>query len=131
VTLPDFLTIEDVLWIHEQQLELYGGQAGVRDRDLLESAIGMAQQTFGGEFLHEDLFAMAAAYAFNIAENQPFIDGNKRTALEACLDFLDLNGIVLVDPAGKLFDAMIAMATKALTKEGMAALLRNLPRETE
>jgi death on curing protein len=76
VTPPDFLTLDDVLWIHEQQLELYGGQAGVRDRRLLESAVGMPQQTFGGEFLHDDLFAMAAAYAFHIAENQPFLDGN-------------------------------------------------------
>jgi death-on-curing protein len=86
---PDFLSLEDVLWIHEQQLELYGGQAGVRDQGLLESAIGMPRQTFGGDFVHEDHFSMAAAYAFHIGENQPFIDGNKRTALEACLTFLD------------------------------------------
>ena len=62
MTEPDFLSLEDVLWIHEQQLELYGGQAGLRDPGLLESAIGMPRQTFGGDFVHEDHFAMAAAF---------------------------------------------------------------------
>jgi death-on-curing protein len=128
---PDFLTLEDVLWIHQQQLELYGGQAGVRDQGLLESAIGMPRQTFGGDFVHDELFAMAAAYAFHIAENQPFIDANKRTALEACVAFLDLNGIVILDPDGKLYDAMMGLATRSMTTQGMADLLRKLPRGDE
>jgi death on curing protein len=129
VSEPEFLTVEDVLSMHEQQLELYGGQSGIRDRALLQSAVGMPQQTFGGELLHEDLFAMAAAYAFHIAENQPFLDGNKRTALEACVVFLDLNGVVVIDPDGKLFDAMIALSSKTLTKVGLASLLRSLPQD--
>jgi death on curing protein len=91
---PVFLTVDDVLWVHDRQLELFGGQAGLRDAGLLDSAVGMASQTFDGELLHSDLFEQAAAYAFHIAENQPFLDGNKRTALEASLDFLDLNGTV-------------------------------------
>ena len=64
---PDFLSVEDVILLHDTQLARYGGAAGIRDRDLLESAVGMAQASFGGEYLHADLFAMAAAYAFHIA----------------------------------------------------------------
>ena len=127
---PVFLTVNDVLWIHEQQLDLFGGHAGLRDEGLLESAVGMASQTFDGELLHADLFEQAAAYVFHIAENQPLLDGNKRTALEACLDFLDLNGTVVEDPGGELYDAMIGLATKAVSKREFANLLRRLARES-
>jgi death on curing protein len=126
VSEPVFLDIDDVLLIHEEQLPRYGGSRGIRDRGLLESAVAMPRATAGGAFAHEDLFAMAAAYAFHIAQNQPFIDGNKRTGLLAALVFLDLNGIVLNDPAGKLYDAMIAVAERRLDKPGVAALLRDL-----
>lgn len=61
---------------------------------------------------------MAAAYAFHIAENQPFVDGNKRTALNAALVFLDLNGFIVHDPEGRLHDAMIAISSRALDKRG-------------
>lgn len=75
---PRFLSLDEVFEIQARMLEAYGGQAGVRDRASLESAVGMPTQTFGGVFVHADLFEMAAAYAFHIAENQPFVDGNKR-----------------------------------------------------
>lgn len=78
-----FLSPEDVLSLHEMQIERYGGSAGIRDRGLLESAIGQPQASFGGEYVHHGFYEMAAAYAFHIAENQPFVDGNKRTALTA------------------------------------------------
>jgi death-on-curing protein len=103
VTDPVFLDVEDVLLIHEEQLPRYGGSAGVRDRALLESAVTMPRATAGGEFAHGDLFAMAAAYAFHIAQNQPFVDGNKRTGLLAALVFLDLNGVAIADPEGRLY----------------------------
>jgi prophage maintenance system killer protein/DNA-binding phage protein len=80
---PVFLDVEDVLLIHEEQLRRYGGSLGLRDRGLLESAVAMPRATASGELLHENLFAMAAAYAFHIAQNQPFVDGNKRTGLLA------------------------------------------------
>lgn len=89
---PDFLTVEEVLIIHDEQIEEYGGIHGIRDKGLLESAVMMAQASFGGEYLHQNLFEMAAAYAFHIAENQSFFDGNKRTALVSALVFLDING---------------------------------------
>ena len=85
---PEFLDLADVLLIHEEQLARYGGSAGLRDQGLLESAIAMPQATFGGAFVHEDLFAMAAAYAFHITENQPFVGGNKRTGVLAAVVFL-------------------------------------------
>jgi hypothetical protein len=87
-----------VLALHDDQLRLFGGSAGVRDRGALESAVATPEATFDDEFLHEDLFQMAAAYAFHIAENQPFVDGNKRTGLNAALVFLDVNGWVVLDP---------------------------------
>lgn len=68
---PDFLDLEDVLLIHREQLARFGGGDGLRDQGLLESAIATPRATFGGRFVHESLFAMAGAYAFHIAENQP------------------------------------------------------------
>lgn len=92
-TEPEFLTVEDVLQIHDEQLSAYGGATGIRDQALLESAVAMPQAFFGEAYLHKDLPHMAAAYAFHIAQNQPFLDGNKRTGLVAALVFLDLNGV--------------------------------------
>lgn len=123
---PEFLEVEDVLDLHAQQLVIYGGGFGVRDRSLLESAVAMPKAGFGGQFVHGDLFEMAAAYAFHIAQNQPFIDGNKRTALLAALVFLDLNGVVIKDPQEVLYDAMIAIAERRLGKVELAKVLREL-----
>ncbi len=126
---PDFLDVDDVLLIHEEQLARYGGGAGIRDAGLLDSALGTPRATFGGGFVHEDLFAMAAAYAFHIAQNQPFLDGNKRTGLLAALVFLDLNGVLVPDPEGRLFAAMIAIAERRVDKDGFAVLLRELAQD--
>ena len=123
---PDFLSVEDVIQIHDEQIAAYGGAAGVRDRGLLESAVAMPRASFGEAYLHEDLAHMAAAYAFHIAQNQPFLDGNKRTGLVAALVFLDLNGITVLDPQEKLYDAMIAIAERRMDKDGLAELLRGL-----
>ena len=123
---PVFLDVEDVLLMHEEQLAVYGGAAGVRDAALLESAIGMPRATAGAEFAHEDLFAMAAAYAFHIAQNQPFVDGDKRTGLLAAIVFLDLNGVAIRDPGGQLYAAMIAVAERRMDKTGLAGTVRGL-----
>jgi death-on-curing protein len=100
----DFLDIPDLLRIHADQVDLYGGEHGVRDPGLLESATAQPRATFGGEFLHGDVFDMAAAYLFHIVQNHPFIDGNKRTGLMAALVFLDLNGVEIDAPKGSLYD---------------------------
>jgi death on curing protein len=75
---PVFLTLDDVLEIHEQQIERYAGSHGLRDTGALESAVATPQATFGGKYLHGSLYLMAAAYLFHITQNHPFIDGNKR-----------------------------------------------------
>lgn len=121
---PEFLDLADVLLIHEEQLARYGGSAGLRDQGLLESAIAVPHATFGGAFVHDGLFMMAAAYAFHIAENQPFVDGNKRTGVLAAVVFLELNGFIVQEPPSGFYDAMIAVAERRLTKEGLAELLR-------
>jgi death-on-curing protein len=121
-----FLTLEEVLELHEMQLERYGGALGIRDSGLLESAVMMAQASFGGAYVHTDIYEMAAAYAFHIAENQPFIDGNKRTALSAALVFLDWHRIELNDSDDELYDAMIHLAQKKVDKAGLARLFQKL-----
>lgn len=123
---PEFLSVDDVLEIHKKQLDAFGGIDGIRDTSLLESAVMTPQASFGGEYLHNGLFEMAAAYAFHIAENQPFLDGNKRTALTAKLVFLDINGIEIIDPNMRLYDTMISIANKEIDKNAMAELLAEL-----
>lgn len=123
---PLFLTIEEILALHDDQLRLFGGAAGIRDGNALESAVMTPASTYDGAFLHDDLFHMAAAYAYHIAESQPFIDGNKRTALNAALVFLDVNGWIVSDPDMHLFQAMIDISSRALDKHGLGLLLRRL-----
>lgn len=125
---PVFLTDEEVRAIHAAQIEEFGGTHGIRDEGLLSSAVAAPAATFDGNYLHADIFEMAAAYAFHIAENQPFLDGNKRVALETALVFLDLNGHPVADPGGQLYDAMIAIARHELDRAGLARLLASLPR---
>ena len=126
---PAFLTLAEVLEIHHLQIELFGGSHGIRDHGLLESALAMPESSFGGEFLHPTLFAMAAAYAYHIAENQPFIDGNKRAALGAALVFLELNKISINDRKGRLYEAMMAIAARQMSKDGLAFLFADLARK--
>lgn len=122
----EFLEVADVMAFHATQLARYGGLEGVRDAGLLASAVAMPQATFGGEFLHDGVFSMAAAYAFHIAENQPFVDGNKRAALMAALVFLEINGVAVADPTGRLHGAMIDLSARRMDKAGLAALLGEL-----
>ena len=126
---PTFLTIAEVLEIHRKQLDAHGGIHGIREQSLLESAVMTPQASFGGEYLHKDIYEMAAAYAFHIAENQPFLDGNKRTALVSALAFLDLNGCIILDPAGRLYGMLIGISAHSADKYDLADLLRSLPTE--
>ena len=121
---PEFLEVEDVLQIHADQPERYGGLSGVRDLVLLESAVSMPRATYAGEFLHGDLFAMAAAYLFHITRNHPFLDGNKRTGAASALVFLDLHGIEVTASNDALYDLVIGMATGTAGKEMVERFLR-------
>ena len=122
----EFLSVADVEAIHALHLAAHGGSAGVRDRNLLDSAVAQPAATFGGEYLHEDLFAMAAAYLFHLAKNHPFVDGNKRAALAAALTFLDINGIAIDLPTPRLYDATMAVAEGKLGKDELAGMFREL-----
>jgi len=123
---PIFLTLAEVIDIHSNQIELYGGQNGVRDFGLLQSALAQPEASFAGQWLHEDIFLMAAAYAFHICQNHPFFDGNKRTALAGALVFLELNGISLDDPKSALLEAMLNIAKGSLSKKQFAQILKSL-----
>ena len=92
---PVFLHLAEVLAIHQDQIARYGGEAGIRDLSLLQSAVAMAQAGVGGQYLHGDLFEMAAAYLYHIVQNHPFVDGNKRTGAVTAIVFLAMNDITL------------------------------------
>lgn len=122
-----FLKVSHVIRLHREGLDTWGGQDGIRDSALLDSAVAMPQQSFGGEYLHSDLFAMAAAYAFHIAQNQPFIDGNKRAGTAAAFVFLRMHDI-RCDPSADelLYNELIRVSKGELSKEGLADVLRGL-----
>jgi death-on-curing protein len=119
---PLFLSLEEVLEIHRQQIERYGGASGVRDLSLLESAIAQPQASFSSEFLHASIPAMAAAYLFHICRNHPFIDGNKRVAANAAITFLLINDWEPTFTEDALVDTVLAVASSSMTKEGLVHL---------
>ena len=121
---PLFLDIERVLRTHLSMIEHYGGEDGVRDIGLLHSAIAMPQASFGGEFLHKDLFEMAAAYLYHIVQNHPFLDGNKRTGAAAAIIFLALNGVDLDADEDGLVDLTLDVARDKSGKQQIAELFR-------
>jgi death-on-curing protein len=93
---------------------------------LLQSALAMPGASFQDEWLHRDLFEMAAAYAFHLSQNHPFIYGNKRTAFASALVFLELNGLSIFDPGQRLYSAMIDVSSGKLDKPGLADVFRSL-----
>jgi death on curing protein len=121
---PEFLTLDEVLEIHRDQIERYGGSPGVRDVGLLESAVFMPQATFGGQFLHKDLFEMAAAYLFHLAQNHPFVDGNKRVGAVAAFVFLAINGQDLIAPPEDYEKMVLSVACGETGKETIADFLK-------
>lgn len=119
---PIFLTLDEVLYLHDESLRRFGGSEGVRDLGLVESALGSAQNAFW--YGKGDLFDIAAACAFHIAQSQAFLDGNKRTGTASALVFLMRNRIDAPVDDGSVYDALIAIAEKRLDKAGLAELLR-------
>lgn len=120
---PVFLSREKVFELHRTSLELYGGLDGLREPGLLDSALMQPEAAYF--YGQGDLAAIAAAYAFHIAQNQPFLDGNKRTAMASALTFLEANGIDISKYDGAiLYDAMIGIAEKRLDKAALAAMFR-------
>jgi len=121
---PDFLSLAEVLEIHRDQIERYGGKTGIRDLGLLQSALAMPAAGFGGHYLHGDLFEMAAAYLFHIVRNHPFVDGNKRTGAVAALVFLSLNGME-IEASEDIFEQTVrAVAEGKMDKSAIAGFFR-------
>jgi death-on-curing protein len=108
---PLFLSLDEVLEIHHQQVERYGGSLGLRDAAGLESAVATPQATFGGEFLHTSIPAMAAAYLFHLCQNHPFVDGNKRAGANAAITFLFLNNWEPTLAEEELVELVLAVAS--------------------
>lgn len=119
-----FLTAEEVRAIHLDQVRRYGGDPGVRDIGLFESAIAMPQMSFGGEYVHSTLAEMAAAYLFHLCKNHPFIDGNKRVALASALIFLQMNDHTLDADQDAVEQLTLSVAAGQLAKDQVAAFFR-------
>jgi death on curing protein len=122
---PIFLTLDEVLEIHDEQIEKYGGSAGLRDGGGLESAVATPQATFGGEYLHPSIPAMAAAYLFHLCQTHPFIDGNKRVGANAAITFLFLNDWDANFDEDELVDLVLAVASSRMTKPDLVALFES------
>ncbi|MFZ0942484.1 MAG: type II toxin-antitoxin system death-on-curing family toxin [Syntrophobacteraceae bacterium] len=121
---PEFLSLAEVLEIHRDQIDRYGGSPGIRDMRLLLSALAVPAATFGGSFLNTDLFEMAAAYLFHIVRNHPFVDGNKRTGAVAALVFFSLNDIEIEADEDSLEKMVLAVAASLADKRAVTEFFR-------
>jgi death-on-curing protein len=119
---PRWISLAVVMAVHEAQLSEHGGAAGVRDQGLLESALARPRQiyTYAG---NPRLTQLAAAYAWGIAKNHPFVDGNKRTAWVLCATFLELNGQHLTADPALVVEIMLGVAAGKVSDEEMALWL--------
>lgn len=111
-----FVTVNDTITIHRRMVDEFGGDPGLRDRGLLESALAMPRAMFGGDYLHGDLPSMAAAYHYHLCANHPFIDGNKRVAVVVAEVFLRANGLQLVATDDEIVDLTFGVATGVIRK---------------
>jgi death-on-curing protein len=118
VTEPVWIDLEVVLAIHDEQLAEHGGQIGVRDRGLLESAIARPRNQFA--YGEQSLPHLAASYAFGISRNHPFLDGNKRTSLVVAELFLALNGSDLTATDTECVTTFLQLAAGELTEDELA-----------
>jgi death-on-curing protein len=128
---PVFLTLSEILEMHQDQIDRYGGESGVRDLNLLQSAVAMPAAGFGDCYLHRDLFEMAAAYLFHITQNHPFLDGNKRAGAVAAIVFLSMNKVELTMDEDSLESAVLAVAQGKWDKAKVAELFRNHSQKVE
>ena len=120
-----FLTLDDIIESHQNQIDTYGGSHGIRDIGLLESAIAQPEASFGGQYLHADIFEMAAAYLYHMVMNHPFVDGNKRVGLEAALIFLEINNENLKASDQELVDLVLKTTAGQVGKREIAEFFRS------
>jgi death on curing protein len=114
-----FLTLEEVILIHQDQIISFGGSNGIRDQGLLESALAQPQVTFGGQFLHPNIHQQAAAYLYHLVMNHPFIDGNKRTAFAVMDTFLKINNYCLNLSNQDAYNLVMKVANHQISKENL------------
>jgi death on curing protein len=115
-----FLTLKDVIAIHDDQLNRYGGRAGFVDENVVKSATAQPQATMFGQYLHPDIAMMAAAYLFHFAASQGFADGNKRTGAATATEFLARNGYMLSCGWEELYEVTMRVANNLMEKEEIA-----------
>lgn len=121
---PSFLTLEDILFIHEQEIQKAGGEPSIRKTQDVDACVDAPKASFDGEYLN-NLFEMAATYISCLAVRHPFVDGNKRTALASALTFLYLNGYEIEENYDlELADLVIDLLEKDLSKEDIATYLK-------
>lgn len=119
---PRWLTRQGVILLHSKSLQMFGGPEGLRDEKMLESAIARLQNQW--HYGRVDLAALAAAYAYGLARNHPFVDGNKRAAFFALGVFLEKNGASLDATDGESVAAILALAVGELTEDELAGWIR-------
>ncbi len=122
--MPEFLEVLEVLAIHRDQIDRYGGEDGLRDEGLLISAVETPRSGMDGQYFHTDLFEMAAAYLFHIVRNHPFVDGNKRAGLVASIVFLELNDVSIDADHNELSGFVLEVASGKHDKAAIAIRLR-------
>jgi death on curing protein len=120
---PEWVSMPIVLAIHDEQLAIHGGSAGLRDAALLESALGRPRNKWAYE--NAELPELAAAYGYGIARNHPFVDGNKRTALLAIYTFLGVNGVDFIVPEADAAAMILALAAGEVSEESLAQWIRD------
>lgn len=120
-----FLSIDDILRIHEIALKDQGGDPSIRDVGLLDSALAQPKQQFSGVYLHPDIPSMAAAYAFHICLNHPFVDGNKRAGTAAMIMFLSDNGWRFDATADEAEPVVLNLAAGTLDKASLTTWLKS------
>ena len=118
MTEPVWIDLEVVLAVHDEQLAEHGGQPGVRDRGLLESAMARPQNQFA--YGEQSIARLAASYAFGLSRNHPFLDGNKRTSLVVAELFLDLNSFELIATDAQCVTTFLQLAAGNLTEDQLS-----------
>jgi death-on-curing protein len=120
-----YLSVEQIQSLHRDQIARYGGDAGLRDRGLLESALARPAATFGGEDLYPDPPAKAAALMHSLVLNHPFVDGNKRVGAQAAIVFVEVNGWELLATPDELVDVTLELAAGKVAVEALTIWFRH------
>lgn len=126
-----YLSLEQVLELHQRQIRVFGGAAGLRDRDAVEAAVARPQMTFGGEDLYPEVADKAAALMHSLVMNHPFVDGNKRVGAHACILFLLANDVEPLFSPAELTEITLAVARGEVNAEALAIWLRQRSQKRE